>query len=38
MSIARVTMHEYVEENFYQGVDALYQTVRKDTFHQLNKL
>lgn len=37
MSIARVTMHEYVEENFYQGVDALYQTVRKKYFPSIEQ-
>ena len=32
MSIARVTMHEYVGEDMHEKVDALYQTVRKEYF------
>ena len=32
MSIARITMREYIEENLHEKVDALFQTVRKELF------
>lgn len=32
MSVARVTMHEYIGENMHKKFDALYQTVRKKYF------
>ena len=38
MSIARVTMHEFHEENMHEKMDALYDTIRKEYFPNLEQV
>ena len=38
MSIARVTMHEFNEENMHQEVEALYETIVDEYFPNLEQV